>query len=165
LDAVIGVECADTPPLVEHSIIDYEMEVEIATINAILQPFFPRLDKIIRFSGRADLITWKTLWELKCTNSITVEHKLQTVMYAWLWSVVNTPRGSSECANKREVRIFNIKTGEVLRLNATFEELTVIVVEILRGNSKIEKSSPITNEDFFRECGDFIAALSTRNTL
>jgi len=161
LDAVIGVECSDKPPLVEHSIIDYEMEVEIAAINAILRPFFLILDKIIRFSGRADLITWKTLWELKCTNSITVEHKLQTIMYAWLWHVVN---GFS---NRREVRIFNIKTGEVLRLNATFEELTIIVVEILRGNSKIEKCASRTNEDFFMECSEFIKSLSLthRNTL
>lgn len=165
LDAIIGVECGDIPPLVEHSIIDHEMEVEIAAMNSIIQPFFPNLNKIIRFSGRADLITWKTLWELKCTNSITVEHKLQTVMYAWLWYVVNTPAGSSECSNKREVRIFNIKTGEVLRLNATFEELTIIVVEILRGNSKIEKSAPITNEDFLRECEDYMNSLITRNTL
>jgi hypothetical protein len=137
------------------------MEVEIAAINAILRPFFLILDKIIRFSGRADLITWKTLWELKCTNSITVEHKLQTVMYAWLWQVVNN------YSNKREVRIFNIKTGEVLRLNSTFEELTIIVVEILRGNSKIEKCASRTNEDFFMECGEFIKSLSLthRNTL
>ena len=158
LDAVIGVECATIPPLVEHSIIDREMEAEIATINTILQNNMLFLNKKIRFSARVDSLTWRTLWELKCTNAITTEHKLQTILYAWLWHVVNTPdilkRRNPECMNSREVRIFNIKTGEILRLNATFEELTIIVVELLRG--KYEKTTPKTNEEFLTECDNFM---------
>ena len=157
LDAIIGVECSDIP-LVEHSIIDREMEKENATINTILQNNLLILPKKVRFSGRADLITWRTLWELKCTNSLTIEHKLQTILYAWLWCVVNTPdidkKRSAECKNKREVRIFNIKTGEILRLNATFEELTTIVVELLRG--KYERHKLKTNEEFLQDCAKFM---------
>lgn len=162
LDSVIGIECAQNAPLVEHAIIDREMEAENAIINNILTPFFPYLTRKIRFSGRADLITWRTLWELKCTGSITVEHKMQTILYAWLWYVVNTPnidkKRTVECANPREVRIFNIKTGEILRLNATFDELTIIVVEMLRG--KLEKTTLKSNEDFLQECADFGRFLS-----
>jgi hypothetical protein len=158
LDQVIGVECADIPPLIEHSIIDREMEAETSTINMILQNNLLNLPKKVRFSARVDSITWKTLWELKCTNSITIEHKLQTILYAWLWYVVNTPdilkKRNAECANKREVRVFNIKTGEVLRLNATFDELTTIVVELLRG--KYESHRPKTNEEFLQDCERFM---------
>jgi hypothetical protein len=158
LDDVIGVECADKPPFVEHSIIDREMEAENATINTILQNNLLILPKKVRFSARADLITWRTLWELKCTNSITIEHKLQTILYAWLWYIVNTPdilkRRNAECVSKREVRVFNIKTGEILRLNATFEELTTIVVELLRG--KYERQKPKTNEEFLKDCDRFM---------
>ena len=166
LDKVIGVECADVAPLVEHSIIDREMEAETATINTILQNNLLILPKKVRFSARVDSITWKTLWELKCTNSITIEHKLQTILYAWLWYVVNTPdiekKRNPECANKREVRVFNIKTGEILRLNATFEELTTIVVELLRG--KYERYNPKTNEEFLQDCEKFMNTLDlTRN--
>ena len=146
-------------PLVEYSIIDREMEAETATINTILQNNMLHLSKKVRFSARADLITWRTLWELKCTSSITTEHKLQTILYAWLWYVVNTPdihkKRTASCANPREVRIFNIKTGEILRLNATFEELTMIVVELLRG--KYESHRPKTNEEFLLDCEKFIA--------
>lgn len=160
LDAVIGVECDTIPPLVEHSIIDREMEAETAIINTILQSNMLVLSKKVRFSARADLITWRTLWELKCTGSITTEHKLQTILYAWLWYIVNTPdihkkRETPPCANHREVRIFNIKTGEILRLNATFDELTMIVVELLRG--KYESQKPKTNEEFLQDCERFIA--------
>lgn len=158
LDDVIGVECVDIAPLVEHSIIDREMEAENTTINTILQNNMLVLPKKVRFSGRADLITWRTLWELKCTNSITIEHKLQTILYAWLWYVVNTPdiekKRNPECANKREVRVFNIKTGEILRLNATFDNLTTIVVELLRG--KYESHRPKTNEEFLQDCERFM---------
>jgi hypothetical protein len=152
LDSVIGIECVDNPPLVEHSIIDREMEVETALMNGILQSHLPNMSRRFRFSARADLITWKTLWELKCTNTITIEHKLQTVLYAWLWHVVNTPdictkKRNAQCVNSREVRVFNIKTGEILRLNATFDELTIIVVELLRG--KYERTNPKSNEELW----------------
>jgi hypothetical protein len=67
---------------------------------------------------------------------------------------VNTPNivadPDAKCLDPREVRIFNIKTGEILRLNATFEELTIIVVELLRG--KYENTAPKTNEEFLRDC-------------
>jgi hypothetical protein len=158
LDAIIGIECNTTPPLVEHSIIDREMEAENKKINNILQNNMLVLPKKVRFSARADLITWKTLWELKCTSTITVEHKLQTILYAWLWCVVNTPnidkKRSAECINSREVRVFNIKTGEILRLNATFEELTIIVVELLRG--KYDSQKPKSNEEFLQDCANFM---------
>jgi hypothetical protein len=167
LDQVIGVECADTPPLVEHSMIDREMAVENETINTILQNNFLILPKKVRFSARADLITWRTLWELKCTNSITIEHKLQTILYAWLWYVVNTPdilkRRNAECVNKREVRIFNIKTGEILRLNATFEELTTIVVEMLRG--KYERQKTKSNEEFLQDCERYMDGYIRRKSI
>jgi hypothetical protein len=158
LDSVIGIECTEHPPLVEHSIIDREMEAETATINTLLQNNLLFLPRKIRFSGRADLITRKTLWELKCTGSITVEHKLQTILYAWLWHIVNTPNivadPDAKCLDAREVRIFNIKTGEILRLNATFEELTIIVIELLRG--KYENTAPKTNEEFLRDCEQYM---------
>jgi len=167
LDSVIGIECAEQPPLVEHSIIDREMEAETAIMNNILQIHLPNMSRSFRFSARADLITWRTLWELKCTNTITIEHKLQTILYAWLWYVVNTPdinkKRNAQCVNSREVRLFNIKTGEILRLNATFDELTVIVVELLRG--KYEKSAAKSNEEFLLECDKFMDIYIEKSTL
>ena len=158
LDSVIGIECKEIPPLVEHPVIDREMEAETILINTILQNYSLNLSKRIRFSARIDLITSRTLWELKCTGSITIEHKFQTILYAWLWYIVNTPdidkKRNAVCSNPREVRIFNIKTGEILRLNATFEELTTIVVELLRGKYMTHK--PKTSEEFLEDCEKFM---------
>lgn len=162
LDSVIGKECAEIPPLVEHSIIDREMDAENDIIHSILQYYSAIFSRRIRFSARADLVTWRTLWELKCTNAITTEHKLQTILYAWLWQVVNMKnvpnpfrmQRTMDCSNPREVRLFNIKTGEILRLNASFEELTIIVVELLKG--KYETHKPKTNEEFLQDCEKFM---------
>jgi TusA-related sulfurtransferase len=48
------------------------------------------------------------------------------------------------------VKIFNIKTGEVLRVEATDAELTEIVVELLKG--KYTEVKPVGNEDFVNSC-------------
>lgn len=154
LDNIIGPECEEEPPLVEKAIIDREMEAEQSRINAFLAPHFKNYEKKFRFSARVDLLTRKTIFELKCTSSITIEHKLQVILYRWLWDAVNMPdllkKRNPECLNPREVRIVNIKSGEILRLNATFEDLTTIVVELLRG--KYEPVALKTDENFFSEC-------------
>jgi hypothetical protein len=81
--------------------------------------------------------------------------------------VVNTPdilkRRNAECVNKREVRIFNIKTGEILRLNATFEELTTIVVEMLRG--KYERQKTKSNEEFLQDCERYMDGYIRRKSI
>lgn len=158
LDDIIGKECAEEPPLVEHAIMERDMEAEMAVINALLSVYFPNHEKKFRFSARADLITKRCIWELKCTSTISIEHRLQVVLYDWLWRIVHTPdllkRRNPECVEPREVRIVNIKTGEIFRLNACFDDLTTIVVELLRG--RYETSVPKTNEEFLLECNSFM---------
>jgi hypothetical protein len=134
------------------------MEVENEKIHSYLSPYFPNAAKKFRFSARADLITAKTIFELKCTSSITIEHKLQVILYRWLWDAVHTPdllkKRNAECVDPREVRIVNIKTGEILRLNAAFDDLTTIVVELLRG--KYDPALLKNDEDFAADCESVI---------
>jgi hypothetical protein len=48
----------------------------------------------------------------------------------------------------------NIKTGEILRLNASFDELTLIVVELLKG--RYDNDLPKTDEEFLLSCKQFV---------
>lgn len=58
-------------------------------------------------SGRIDIINGKDLYEIKCTNEITIHHKLQLIYYAWL------------CQKKHEnYYLLNIRTGEKWSLDA-----------------------------------------------
>lgn len=100
-------------------------------IDKTLAQYFPNIK--FRFTAIVDVITDRTIWELKCTNDITFEHKIQVVVYAWLWQLIyNTPK---------TFRILNIKSGEVWRLKSSIEDLTTIMVALL------EKYIDTTPED------------------
>ena len=100
---------------------------------------------IYRFTARVDLWTENAIWEWKCTSKLTVEHKIQLVIYAWLWHMVyssTSPSSTTEGSTSRKVfRLFNIKTGEMFALNATVEQLTTIVVAVIKAKyqTKIKK--------------------------
>jgi hypothetical protein len=141
LDTHVLTECRHKIPIFEKVLIDNTMDKEHADIDAILAPYFSA-KTIFRFSARVDLVTEHTLWELKCTSKITIDHLLQVVIYAWLWKIL--------VADDRNIRILNIKTGEVLQLNATMDELTLIVVALLQG----KYCPPVvkTDEEFVQDC-------------
>jgi hypothetical protein len=108
---------------------------------------------LFRFTARADLVSDYTLWEIKCTNTISNEHLIQVVIYAWLWRII-----IEDDANPRTIRIFNVKTGENLRLHATMDELTQIMVALLKGkyNKPVAKSDLEFTEDCNQAVADFV---------
>jgi hypothetical protein len=147
LDTHVLGECKQKIPIFEKVLIDYFMEKEHEDIDAILAPHFAN-KTIFRFSARVDLVTENTLWELKCTSKITIDHLLQVVIYAWLWKIL--------VADERNIRILNIKTGELLQLEATMDELTLIVVALLQG----KYCAPVvkTDEEFVQDCRNMFAS-------
>jgi hypothetical protein len=113
---------------------------------------------LFRFTARVDLWTENAIWEWKCTSKLTVEHKIQLVIYAWLWHMVyssTSPSSTTEGSTSRKVfRLFNIKTGEMFALNATVEQLTTIVVAVIKAKyqtkiKKIEKDYVETANSLF----------------
>jgi hypothetical protein len=94
-------------------------------------------------TARVDLITDTDVWELKCTSKLSIEHLLQTVVYAWIWRVLYPD-------DTRNVKIFNIKTGEVLRVEASTEELTKIMVIMLKGKFGVMEKKD--DKQFIEDC-------------
>jgi hypothetical protein len=126
---------------VEVNIIHPMMENENEAINCILKQYFP-LEKFL-FTARVDMISETNVWELKCTSSITVEHFLQTMIYAWIYRAMYPDV-------LREFKIFNIKTGEIYLLkNSSLETLTPLMVLLLK--SKYHKMEKITDDDFLAQ--------------
>jgi hypothetical protein len=68
-------------PMIEETIISQSDEKNHAQIDATLAPYFEP-NTIFRFTARVDLITEEALWELKCTSKVSMDHMLQTVIYA-----------------------------------------------------------------------------------
>jgi len=128
LDETIGEECKSGSWKTEAYIIRQTEDLNHILIDEILGESFPNI--LYRFSARADLITDTSLWELKCTSQLTLEHKLQLIIYAWLYEC------SYSNKDKKNFYLFNIKTNEHLQLKATREQLTQIIIEVIAGKNK-----------------------------
>jgi len=143
---VLGEEIMLGEPKIEHTIISYLDEMEHGYINDCLTSYFPDTERF-QFSARVDLMTETTLWELKCTSEITAEHMIQTVIYAWIMRTINP-------VFSKKVKIFNIRTGQILRLDADKSVLDTVVVALLKG--KYMKQAPFTEEEFLASCRQYI---------
>jgi hypothetical protein len=139
LHEIIGQECSDTSPRIEETIINPSMDQEHELIDSALSQFFE--NKKFRFTARTDIITPTTVWEIKCTSKISMDHLLQVVIYAWLWTV-------TKVGEPKVFKILNIKTGEILRLDSSRQDLDYIIISILQG--KYLEHEPIDNEEFVR---------------
>ena len=137
---VLGREIKQGEPEMEKWIISYDDEIANGKINQLLGSYFT--DSFV-FTARTDIITESTLWELKCTTEISAEHMIQTVIYAWIMRTID-PEFS------KDVKIFNIRTGQVLRLETEKATLDTIVIALLKG--KYESAPPSNAEDFVAEC-------------
>ena len=149
-------------PEIEKTLIHSSMEPEHVALDALLYPYFS-YDKRFRFNARVDLDTPNNLWELKCTSKITLEHLMQVVLYAWISRGLEANNNDQNQNNlKKECKILNIRTGERLRLEATTDELTQIVVALLR--SKYEEPEILDDDEFIAKCREHILNNSFYNT-
>jgi hypothetical protein len=125
----------------EHTFIHSLEDDKHIHIDTLLQQH--SFKEKIRFTARLDLITENTVWELKFVKELTMDHFLQFITYAWLWKCVYT---NEPVLSLKQFKLFNIRTGELYVLNATLEELTHIVVLLLKG--KYEKNEIFTDDEF-----------------
>ena len=130
------------PPHVEHVLIDKTNEMEKARqrIDEALFPYFGH-ELRFKFVARADVVTPDTLWELKCVQKLSQEHLMQTAIYAWIQRVIQP-----DSTIQQQTKILNVRTGEVRRLEATLEELTHIVVLLLK--NKFAKTVKLGDDAF-----------------
>lgn len=138
---VLEPECGESQPVIEETIINYVDEESHIAIDRLLDRHFP--GEKFRFTARIDLGTEKTIWELKCTSTISQDHLLQTIIYAWIWRTVY-PNA------EQDFRIFNIKTGTILRLESDKSILDHIVLVLLKG--KYERYYPEEDTEFIESC-------------
>jgi hypothetical protein len=140
---------------VEQTII-YDNDELHTKIDEWMSARLPELNKIRFSAARVDVITPDTIWELKCTNDISVEFLMQVVVYAWIWKMVYPYK-------PKTFRIFNIKTNEIRRLEPVNSgDLDDIMYEIIRG--KYLKDTPISDQAFVQECNQMVNQDPTTNT-
>ncbi len=141
LDKIIGIESC---PVIEKTIIHQSMDLEHNTLDILLSEYFDESVKF-RFTARVDVITQNTLWELKCVRELSMDHQLQVIIYAWLYRHLYPD-------DNKDVKIFNIRTNEVMQLCATTEQLNYVVIHLLQG--KYYRPEPLSDQDFVKQCRD-----------
>lgn len=139
--AVLGEETSRSRPSMENTIIQKMSEEDHSNIDHLLSKTFP--DRLFRFTARIDLETDVAVWELKCCSTITHEHMLQVVIYAWLMRTL-------EPNFEKPFKIFNIRTGEIRLLECDKTVLDDIVISLLRG--KYEDCEKKPDADFVESC-------------
>jgi len=147
LENTIGKECNNKKPKIEKLIIQQKDEDAHEEIDEFLSTAMETNAKF-RFTARVDLVTEDTVWENKCTTTLTIDHKLQLVIYAWLWKM--THREDDKEKPEKKYKLFNIKTGEVLVLDATTEQLNYIMVELLKGKYFVQEKK--NDREFIEDC-------------
>jgi hypothetical protein len=143
LDKVLREECLLGEWTPEKYIIQGSDELEHVAIDAVFSQHLKNDNVVYRFSARADIITETSLWELKCTSQLTMDHKLQLIIYAWLYQMKY--EGLKE---KKELNyfLFNIKTNEHLQLKASLDQLTTIILTVVK--NKYTQIPELTDDEF-----------------
>jgi len=142
LNNIIDNDNKNSQIKIEETIISGSNDIEHKAIDDFLLRHFDSNIRF-RFTARVDLITENTVWELKCTSKISMDHLLQLTIYAWLW------RTCYENDNKKFC-IFNIRTKEFLSLNCSLEDLNSIILLLLKG--KFNKNEIKSDHDFIKDC-------------
>ena len=117
------------PFKIESTLIRYSEDEQHVYIDEVLEPVLPP-NRVLRFTARTDLDTDTSIWEMKCTSHISIEHKLQLVIYLWLYHMT-LPVSVREKKMKTGF-LFNIKTNECFRCNGSLEEWTEIILTLLK---------------------------------
>ena len=116
------------------------------------------------FSGALDVVTHRSVWEMKCTSMLSKEHQLQLLLYAWFWKGLEelyekSPESFSDKERKyiaggigvKEFHLFNVKTREHLQLcsEVRFQELTEFVALWVDGkNNSVALSIHLSDAEF-----------------
>lgn len=103
-------------------------------------------------SGRIDALDKTNAFELKCVESLSLEHFLQVVIYSWIWK-----KQYLEDYGIRNFKILNMKNGEIYSLDST-SSLIDRAMNLLFENKYCQQKK-ISDKEFIETC------LSTRKDI
>lgn len=112
--------------------------------NSVFNYVHPKLG-CIDIYNRIDAIDENNVWELKCVNSLTIEHKLQLIIYYFIYANTNPTE-----VTKKDFKLLNMKSGEVLLLDKNDIVINNIINKILE--TKILVKDKISDDEFIELC-------------
>jgi hypothetical protein len=68
---------------------------------------------LVKIAGCVDIVNINTVWEVKCVDTLQLEHMIQLILYYWMFQRTN------KYLNKdKTFKLINIRTGEIRQLIA-----------------------------------------------
>jgi hypothetical protein len=119
-------------------------EKVIANSNEDIFSFTHKDYGFIKIAGRIDAFDDENVYEFKCVDSISIDHKLQLILYSWLWKNSDLQKNYGN----RIFKLLNIKSGELLQLTDDMFKISQIV-ELILANKFVKKQS-LKDDEFLK---------------
>jgi hypothetical protein len=100
---------------------------------------------IITIGGRIDAFDETSVYEFKCVDNISIDHKLQLILYSWLWKNSDLYKDNGN----KNFKLLNIRTGELLLLTSDNYKISQIVELILA--NKFVKKQILKDDEFIKQ--------------
>jgi hypothetical protein len=133
------VNCHKNMSFLDNS--NLQFEKNISNCEEDVFKYIHKEHGIIKIAGRIDAYDNNSVYEFKCVDNISIDHKLQLILYAWLWS-------NSDLYKKygsRDFKLLNIKTGELLKLVNDQYKINQIV-ELIFSNKFVKRNVLLDDE-------------------
>lgn len=127
--------------------IKYEQEIELC--------YHSKQFGMITLSGCLDAIDNDIIWEFKCVDKISLEHKIQLIVYCWMWKnqklseEYENSSGNSNSNSDKQFLLMNFRTGEILELIQNEKKIDRLM-ELLFINRYLKKT-PISDDFFIKK--------------
>lgn len=102
---------------------------------------------VIQLRGRLDAVTTDSVWEFKCVDHLSIEHKLQLLIYYWMWVESNM----SDVYGNKKFSLINIKSGQILELDTINWYIIKQIVNLLF-DEKYSEKKVLTDLEFIKMC-------------
>lgn len=153
LTTIINTDAAETrykyrkyqiPPSHRNWISLHDIKTATMRINTVINTYLNPKEtlyaekpfKETSVKGRTDFETETAILEVKCTESLTEEHVIQTAIYGY--------------AKKKPAYLLNVLTGELMMVSVMPDNIMKRIIEDLI-TSKTECGFPFSDEEFLRE--------------
>ena len=123
----------------------FEIVISSPNSNTDYYEYSHNLFGKIHFKGRLDAMNTQGVWEFKCVDLLTIEHKLQLIIYYWLCVKTNMTSVT------KPFYLLNIKSGELLKLNVENFHQIEHIVEIILQNKFFDLDS-LNDNEFIKNC-------------
>jgi hypothetical protein len=92
-------------------------------------------------TGSVDILTGSSIFEIKCTQSLQLEHVIQLLLYKWIWQ-----KNFESKLGTKSFKLLNVLSGNCLTLHGTKSQIHEIANLLL--SEKYVTDTKLQDEDF-----------------